>query len=80
MLVKHKTVLKLTASSNITQENVRYGCQVCPFPFRCFTAKNVSVCAANCSTLDEERRLFDEQTDVCFVILDIITYHHHLQT
>ena len=68
MLVKHKTVSKLTASSNITQENVCYSCQVYPFQFNYFTAENVSVRVANFNTLDEERRLFDEQTDVCFVI------------
>ena len=42
-MVKHKPVSKLTASSNITQENVCYSCQVCPFPFNYFTAKNISV-------------------------------------
>ena len=30
MLVKHKTVSKLTASSDISPENVYYNCQVCP--------------------------------------------------
>ena len=36
LLVKHKTVSKSTASSDISQKMSCYNCQICPFPYNYF--------------------------------------------
>ena len=37
LLLKHKTVSKLTAFSDISQEDVSYNCQICPFSIFLFS-------------------------------------------
>ena len=67
--MKHKTVSKLTAYSDISPEKVCYNCQICPLSFLLFLLQRsnnltyVGVPLANFSTLDKERRPFDKQSD-----------------